>query len=106
MLEALNSDFDEIRSGCVMATQCAGIGWHNINMELEKRCAPLYQDAFPCKFKSMPMVNPGTLMSMILKLMKLFLKKKLAQRIVLCSTEDLYEKHGYDRGEFEICPPL
>ena len=61
LMEAMNADFDDVRKGCVFLMEAGGAGWHNINMEIEKRAAPLYQDAFPCKFKSMPTVNPGAL---------------------------------------------
>jgi len=95
MMEAMNADLDDVRKGVVFVTDAGGIGWNNINMELEKKCAPLYQDAFPCKFKSLPMVNPGRIMTAILALFKLFLKKKMRDRIILTKSENLYKKHGY-----------
>jgi hypothetical protein len=73
--------------------------WQNINMALEKRAAPLYQDAFPCKFKSMPLVNAGPIMAACMKLFKLFIKKKLADRMVVCrDQEELYTTLGYSRA--------
>jgi hypothetical protein len=98
-LESMNTDFDEIRAGCVMLMRCEGFGWKNFDLELEKRMAPLYQDAYPCTIRSLPIVNPSTFISVCLKLCRLFLKKELAERIVLCTTEQLYTQHGYDRGE-------
>ena len=86
-----------------MITQCRGMGWKNFSFELEKRAAVLYQDAIPCRFDMMLMVNGGYLIRMMVALCKVFLKKKLADRITTCTESYLYEKLGFDAATL---PPL
>jgi hypothetical protein len=51
----------------------------------------------------MPMVNPGSIIWAIIKLMKLFIKKKLAQRIIMCKIDALQTELGYTK---EQLPPI
>ena len=97
------SDLDECRRGMTMVTQCKGMGWKNFSLELEHRAAVLYQDAIPCRFAGMPMVNAGPIVRAMLALCKVFLKKKIADRIVSCKQDDLVKKHGFAP---ESLPPL
>jgi len=56
---------------------------------MEKKGAELYQDSYPIKYKSMAMVNGGWLLGTVIGMCKLFLKKKLADRIRTLTTEEL-----------------
>eukprot|EP00286_Rhodomonas_abbreviata_P019147 CAMPEP_0181311258 /NCGR_PEP_ID=MMETSP1101-20121128/13037_1 /TAXON_ID=46948 /ORGANISM="Rhodomonas abbreviata, Strain Caron Lab Isolate" /LENGTH=280 /DNA_ID=CAMNT_0023417969 /DNA_START=30 /DNA_END=872 /DNA_ORIENTATION=- len=96
MLDACNADLDDVRNGTMFINQAKGMGWHNFSLELEKRAAVLYQDAYPVRFHSFPIVDAGSIISAILKLCKVFLSKKLAERMIVCSHEDLQTKHGID----------
>ena len=98
-----SSDLNECRTGMTAITQCKGMGWKNFSLELEKRAAVLYQDAIPCRFAGMPCVNAGPILRAMLKLCKVFLKKKIADRILVCKQEELVSKHGYSA---ETLPPL
>ena len=98
-----SSDLDECRKGAFFITQCKGMGWKNFSMELEKRAAALYQDAIPCRFAGMPCVNAGPILRAMLKLCKLFLKRKIADRIIVCKQEELMTKYGFTA---DMLPPL
>ena len=58
-----------------------GVPLHLRAIELEHRAAVLYQDAIPCRFAGMPMVNAGPIVRAMLKLCKFFLKKKIADAL-------------------------
>jgi len=98
-----SSDLDECRIGMTLITQCKGMGWSNFSLELEKRAAVLYQDAIPCRFAGMPCVNAGPILRACLKLCKLFLKQKIADRVLICRQDDLVGKYGYSPDSL---PPL
>jgi hypothetical protein len=89
------SNLDECRSGMTFITQCKGMGWKNFSLELEHRAAVLYQDAIPCRFAGMPCVNAGPILRVMLALCKVFLKKKIADRIIVCKQADLITKHSF-----------
>ena len=97
------SNLDECRTGMTMITQCKGTGWKNFSLELEHRAAVLYQDAIPCRFAGMPMVNAGLIVRAMLKLCKVFLKKKIADRMIICKQDELMSAHGYSP---ETLPPV
>jgi hypothetical protein len=103
MVEALTADLDELRRGAVCITQCRGMGWRNFSFEVEKRGAVLYQDALPCRFHAMPMVDAGVVFRTCLRICKVFLKKKIADRIWICDQDALYADHGFDRARL---PPV
>ena len=60
--------------------------------------AEIYQDSFPIRFAGMYMLNSGLFLRMVMRLVKLFLKKKLRERMVVCTTEELFEAQGFDRA--------
>ena len=97
------SNLDECRTGMTMITQCKGMGWKNFSLELEHRAAVLYQDAIPCRFAGMPMVNAGPIVRAMLKLCKVFLKKKIADRMLICKQDELMSAHGFSP---ETLPPV
>ena len=97
------SNLDECRTGMTMISQCKGMGWKNFSLELEHRAAILYQDAIPCRFAGMPCVNAGPILRAMLKLCKLFLKQKIADRVIVCKQEELLSKYGYNP---DTLPPL
>jgi len=103
LLEACTSDLDDCRNGCIFITQCEGMGWKNFSLEVEKRAAVLYQDAIPCRYHSLPMVNAGKILRVCIRICKAFLKQKLADRLIVCKQERLFDEHGFDRASL---PPL
>lgn len=51
----------------------------------------------------MPCVNAGPILRACLKLCKVFLKAKIANRVLVCKQDDLMSKHGFSAEEL---PPL
>ena len=90
IMDAMTCDLDEVRAGCIFGGQVGGMGLRHVNMELEKRGANLYQESYPIRFYSWPVVGANRLFRVVIKLMKaLFLKQKLADRIALIKVEKL-----------------
>jgi len=96
--DAMCYDLDAIRSGTTFVSMADGMGWKNYSHSFEKACAQVYQDAYPIRYNMLPIVGGGWIMTGILKLARLFLKKKMREKMVLCSAEDLYSQHGFTRA--------
>jgi hypothetical protein len=45
-----------------------------------------------------PLVDCGLFFRVLIKMMKLFLTKKMQERLVACSQDDLYVQYGFDRA--------
>eukprot|EP00040_Diaphanoeca_grandis_P017091 m.88685 g.88685 ORF g.88685 m.88685 type:complete len:275 (-) comp26224_c1_seq1:72-896(-) len=98
IMDAMNADLDDIRKGSVWVSSCKGAGMKNYNGDLEKKQADVYQDSYPAKFHSFTIVDGGWFINVILKLAKLFLKKKLRDRI-FTTTSDKVETLGYEKAK-------
>mmetsp|Transcript_60128 Transcript_60128/g.137427 ORF Transcript_60128/g.137427 Transcript_60128/m.137427 type:complete len:261 (-) Transcript_60128:108-890(-) len=81
MYDGLTPNIEECRKGCVFAMEAKGFGWHNFSMELEKKSAILYQDGYPIKIKAMILIDPPMIISAIIQVCKVFLKKKIRDRM-------------------------
>ncbi|KNC80242.1 hypothetical protein SARC_07395 [Sphaeroforma arctica JP610] len=82
-------DLNEARKGIMFVCDCKGIGLKNMSLELEKEMAWLYQDGPPIKLKRVLLVDSPSILKGFMKLLKVFLKKKTADRMVVCDSKDL-----------------
>eukprot|EP00961_Rhodomonas_salina_P178070 2401609-Rhodomonas_salina.2 len=87
--DALTTTIKEIREGCVMLAACKGMGWQNFSFEMEKRFSAIYQDGYPIRIKAIYLTDPPVIISAIIKLCRVFMKKKMADRLVTCSAADM-----------------
>ena len=83
MLDAMQPDFDAIRSGIVMLADAENLGWQNFSLEMEKQAAHLYQDAYPIRIQNITMLNSPTVFKAIYAICKPFLNKKVKDVIHL-----------------------
>lgn len=83
VFDAMQPDFDAVRSGIVMLADAEGLGWKNFSLEMEKQAAHLYQDAYPIRIQNITMLHSPTVFKAIYALCKPFLKKKVKDVIHL-----------------------
>eukprot|EP01134_Creolimax_fragrantissima_P003511 CFRG3511T1 len=95
-------DLDQAREGVSFVTDCKDFGWKNFSLEMEEELAFLYQDGAPIRIRSMLMLDGPFLMRVILNLCKVFLKKKLRDRIMLCERKNLSAHVDSDQLPTEI----
>jgi hypothetical protein len=69
--------------------QCQMLGWHNFSLKMEEKAACIYQDCYPIKIKGMVLVNSPWIVNAMVRLVKVFLKKKLSDRIINVNQQDL-----------------
>ena len=78
-LEACQPDLESVRKGMAIVCECEGLGWKNFSLDLEKRAAKLYQDAYPIRIKEMSVLHPNRLMKVFYALCKPFLSKRVKE---------------------------
>ena len=76
------------RKGAVFIYDHTDFGWNNFDRNLSQKLSGMYQDCYPIKFARMLLANPPWYMSAILSITKLFIKKKIADRVVCVWTEN------------------
>ena len=55
--------------------------------DLEKKMAEVYQDTFPLRYGRFCMLKPPFIIRAVMQLMRLFLKKKLMDRMQICTSK-------------------
>mmetsp|Transcript_21524 Transcript_21524/g.43810 ORF Transcript_21524/g.43810 Transcript_21524/m.43810 type:complete len:261 (+) Transcript_21524:89-871(+) len=88
----LTSTIKEIREGAVMVASGRGMGWKNFSFELHRRNSAITEDGFPIKLKGFIILNPPMIISAMIALSRQFVKKKIRDRIVICSAQDVQSK--------------
>jgi hypothetical protein len=79
MLEATQPDISSIREGMAMICEAKGIAWKNFSLEIEKRGAALYEDAYPVRIKELSVLNAPAIMRIMYVVVKPFLGKRVKE---------------------------
>lgn len=82
-LHAYTSTLQMARAGHRVIISMEGFGWKNSPISLMRKLAPLYQDCFPVRIVEINMVNPPMWVNAIIAAFKMFMKKKLSDRVTL-----------------------
>jgi len=80
-----------VRRGNFMFADMKGYGWANLSLSLDKKISSVYQDSYPIKVKRIFMVNPPSFLFALMELAKVFIKKKLLERVAPVRPEGLAE---------------
>ncbi|GMH60250.1 hypothetical protein TL16_g03009 [Triparma laevis f. inornata] len=102
-LDACNCDLEEARTGMVCIQGLKGVGWKNFSAEIEKRATCLYENNYPAKFKRFYIIDAGIITNAILGICRLFVSKKIMDRMVTTSLADLFNVYGFNQSTL---PPL
>ncbi len=99
LMDSLSADFDDIRTGSVFLLDVSELGWANFSADVERKMAGLYQDAYPIKIKRMVLLDSPFIIWAVLKVISLFLKQKLRDRIqMLTRPEFMSSEHFFKQG--------
>jgi len=83
-------DMDFHRNGLTFVFDLKDIGWKNVDLRLQKRINSALMDTFPMKVKHVLVVNAPGIFKSLLAAARLFVKKKVTDRIqLLDSMSDL-----------------
>lgn len=86
LLDAMQPNFEAVRSGIVMLADAEHIGWKNFSLEIEKHAAHLYQDAYPIRIHNMTILHPPVIFKAMYALCKPVLSRKIKDSIHLNAT--------------------
>mmetsp|Transcript_6737 Transcript_6737/g.17243 ORF Transcript_6737/g.17243 Transcript_6737/m.17243 type:complete len:261 (-) Transcript_6737:51-833(-) len=81
LFDCVAATIEDVRQGCCFVAFCKGMGFNNFSLEMEKKFSEVYQDGYPLKFKQITMVDPPSIISAMINLCKVFLSKKLMDRL-------------------------
>jgi len=80
---------DGQRNGLIIIEDLTGLSFKNIDLTMQKKINELATGNFPQLMKSILLINPSPFLKVVLKLCKLFMKKKLMDRIKVVTKEEL-----------------
>jgi hypothetical protein len=115
---------DGHRKGFVFIEDLANVGLSNFDTKNGAELNKAVQNHFPIRIAGILILNPGTIIKVLLKIAKLFIKKKILQRVMTISHADIekyieksqlidtfggsvhYGFEEFARGDFVLEPPV
>jgi hypothetical protein len=82
---------DAFRNGYMVVQDFTGYSWKHFDMGLQKAMGAIFQDNFPITRRKCLVINPPTIFKALLAVFKLFIKKKLMDRIKVIKPEELQD---------------
>jgi len=80
---------DYHRNGLIFIADLEGVGWKNIDINLQKKVNGALMDNFPLRIKKVLILNPPPIIQAILSCIRIFLKKKIMDRMEIVKQEDI-----------------
>ena len=97
ILNKFTENLNYSRKGVAFIADCADLGWVNFNVDMEKIFMKLMQDAYPLRVGAMYMIDAPFLLNVLMKICKPFLSKKMQERIIICSKDEMFKKIPKDQ---------
>eukprot|EP01116_Phalansterium_solitarium_P006612 TRINITY_DN18938_c0_g1_i1.p1 TRINITY_DN18938_c0_g1~~TRINITY_DN18938_c0_g1_i1.p1 ORF type:complete len:291 (+),score=112.51 TRINITY_DN18938_c0_g1_i1:88-960(+) len=79
------------RDGIIVIESIHGVSMSSYDMKNGKALMSAFQDHFPLRIKLIVVVDPPGIVRALMAIARIFLKKKLIERVRLCKTEELAE---------------
>jgi len=80
---------DAFRNGFVFVQDYQDYGWKNFDIKFQQALTTVLQDTFPILLKKILLINPPTILKAIIAICKVFMKKKIMDRIAAIELDDL-----------------
>jgi len=87
------------RNGIVFIEDLGGFSWKHWDSALQQKMMTAIQNNFPMRLKEIYLLHPPSFLKAILKICKLFMKKKLLDRVKVVTLEDVRDRIPED----ELC---
>jgi hypothetical protein len=92
MRASLWENCDYFRNGIVVVADLSDMGWDNLDLENATKMGSSFIDNFPMRLAKIILLRPPWLISTVLEAFRLFMKKKLMDRIInIEENEKLFE---------------
>jgi len=89
MVGSFYEDMDFHRNGLCFVADMKAVGWKNMDLKLQKTVNSALMDNFPMKISQVLVLNPPGIFKPLLAGSRLFVKKKIMDRIQIVEPEDL-----------------
>jgi len=80
---------DYHRNGLIFIADLEGVGWKNVDINLQRKVNSALMDNFPLRIKKVLILNPPPIIQAILSCVRIFLKKKIMDRMETVRMEDI-----------------
>jgi hypothetical protein len=77
------------RNGLIFIADLEGVGWKNIDINLQKKINGALIDNFPMRIQKVLLINPPSIINTVISCMKIFMKKKIMDRIEIIDRNDV-----------------
>jgi hypothetical protein len=77
------------RNGIIVIGDLQGVGWKNIDFGLQKKINAALMDNFPLRIHKVILIHPPSIVPALISCFKLFIKKKIMDRIEAIQPEEL-----------------
>jgi hypothetical protein len=77
------------RNGLIFVADLQGVGWKNIDISLQRKMNSALMDNFPLRIQKVLLINPPSIIQAIMGIVRVFIKKKIMDRIQIIQQEDL-----------------
>jgi len=85
-----NETLDAFRNGITFIEDLKGVSLKNFDMKIGKKLNENITMNFPFRIGQILVLNPGTIVKVLLKLAKLFVKEKIINRVVTLTEPELF----------------
>lgn len=92
-----NLTIDVFRDGMTVIEDIHGAGLANFDMKMSKEISSVFQDRFPMRIKLIIVVDPPTIVRIMIAFARLFVKAKIIQRVKLLKKAELAEYVDHDQ---------
>jgi len=79
---------DFLRNGICIAMDLGEFGWNHWDISFWSGMGPMWTDVFPMLMKRIAIINPPLILSGLMKLASVFVKKKIMDRISVLDSKD------------------
>jgi hypothetical protein len=103
---------DYHRNGLIFICDLQGVGWKNIDINLQKKVNSAMMDNFPMRIQKVFLLNPPSIINAVIGCARVFVKKKIMDRIQIIQKDQLLDHIDADQlwsefgGEIEYSIPI
>jgi hypothetical protein len=88
---------DYHRNGLIFIADLQGVGWKNVDISLQRKVNTALMDNFPLRISKVLIINPPGIMTAVMSCAKIFVKKKIMDRIQIVQKEQILDHIDADQ---------
>jgi len=85
------------RNGLIFIADLQGVGWKNIDINLQRKVNSALMDNFPLRIAKVLILNPPSIINAVISCARIFVKKKIMDRISICQKDQILDHIDADQ---------